>query len=74
MSNALLHSLYFIGYGVTFTLCGFLAYYAMNVRLKNEGIPVSYGVLKVLFSASFVMWLGVGLSFMIYPSTPVGAI
>ncbi|MBL4748770.1 MAG: hypothetical protein JKY17_08495 [Magnetovibrio sp.] len=68
MSDALVHSIYFIGYGVTFTLCGVLAYYAMTVRFKNEGIPISYGFLKVIFSASVVMWLGVGLSFIMYPS------
>ncbi|MBL4693657.1 MAG: hypothetical protein JKY92_10060 [Magnetovibrio sp.] len=70
MSDALSHSMYFIGYGTTLGLSGLLAYYAMKVRLKNEGTPISYGFLKVIFSASAVMWAGVGVSYAVYQATP----
>jgi len=72
MSDALVHSMYFIGYGSTFALAGLLTYVAMKVRLKNEGIPIGYGLLKVIFSASIIMWLGVGVSYALYPMSANG--
>jgi len=64
-----MHSLYFVGYALMFTVGGIVLSKALYVRKKKEGIPINYKLVKVIFGLALVMWTGAAFSGVYYTSS-----
>lgn len=63
-----MHSIYFLGYAVMATLAGVIIAQAQYSRMKTEGTPMSFGVLKVISGIAVLMWAAAGVTSIAYAS------
>lgn len=63
-----MHSIYFLGYAVMATIAGVIIAQAQYSRMKNEGTPMNFGVLKVISGIAAFMWAAAGITSIAYAS------
>jgi len=64
-------SLYFVAYALIATLAGTVIAQAQYARKQNEGKPINYTVLKVVFGFALLMWTGAALSAVFYTESHI---
>lgn len=68
-----MHALYFVSYALIATVAAGVIAYAQFARMKNEGTPMNFTVLKVVGSTGMVMWACAALTEIAYTTGVVTA-
>ena len=66
-------ALYFISYALIATVAAMVIAYAQYTRMKNEGTPMNFKILKVVGGSGLAMWACAGLTQIAYTSGMVAA-
>lgn len=52
------HSIYLIGYALMATVAFLIILHAQYERKQKEGVPINFGIIKILSILSLTMWSG----------------
>lgn len=64
-------AMYFISYALIATIAVLVIAQAQYARLKNEGTPVNFKLIKAVGASAAVMWSAAGLTQVVYATGAV---